>query len=214
MRVTVVALSAAYGAGGSQVGPALAEKLDVPFVDRAIPLAVAHKLNVDLSAAEEHDERVGGGFFKRVISGFVGHDAGVPAPLPPELTVGEDFRRATEEVLLRQADTGEGVILGRAAAIVLRGRAGVLRVRLGGSPERRVVQASRLGGISIEEAEEGRRQADRAQAAYWTRFYGADIEDPSLYHVVLDSTAMELDACVELLTLAARRLVQTRPPDG
>ena len=212
--MTVVALSAAYGAGGSQVGPALAERLGVPFVDRAIPLAVAQRLNVDLAAAEEHDEQVGGGFFKQLLSGFVGHDAGAPAPIPPELTFGEDFRRATEEVLLRQADTGEGVILGRAATIVLRGRSGVLRVRLDGPPEARAAQASRLGGVSLEEAEEGRRRVDRAQAAYWTRFYGADIEDPSHYHLVLDSTALELDVCVELLTLAARTLLQTSPPDG
>jgi cytidylate kinase len=210
--VTVVALSAAYGAGGSQVGPALADKLGVPFVDRAIPLAVARRLGVDLATAEEHDERVGGGFFKRLMSGFVGHDAGAPAPLPPELTVGEDFRQATEEVLLRQADTGEGVILGRAAASVLRGRSGVLRVRLDGPPERRAAQAARLGGISLEQAEEGRRQVDRAQAAYWTRFYGADIEDPSHYHLVLDSTAIELSACVDLLALAARSLcIESRP---
>ncbi len=212
--MTVVALSAAYGAGGSQVGPALAQRLGVPFVDRAIPLAVAQRLNVDLATAEEHDEQVGGSFLKQLLSGFVGHDAGAPAPIPPEQTFGEDFRRATEEVLLRQADTGEGVILGRAATIVLRGRSGVLRVRLDGPAEARVAQASRLGGISLEEAEEGRRGVDRAQAAYWTRFYGAEIEDPSHYHVVLDSTALELDLCVELLTLAARTLLQTRPLDG
>jgi cytidylate kinase len=212
--VTVVALSAAYGAGGSHVGPALAESLGVPFVDRAIPLAVAQRLDVDLPTAEEHDERLGGGFLKRVLSGFVGHDASAPAPVPPEFVMGEDFRRATEAVLLRQADTGEGVILGRAAVIVLRGRPGVLRVRLDGPPDRRAAQAARLGEISIEEADEGRRRVDRAQAAYWTRFYGAEISDPSLYHLMVDSTAIELDACVELLAVAARTQAQASLRDG
>ena len=36
--MSLVALSASYGAGGSVIGPALAERLDVPFIDRAIPL--------------------------------------------------------------------------------------------------------------------------------------------------------------------------------
>jgi cytidylate kinase len=212
--VTVVALSAAYGAGGSYVGPALAERLGVPFVDRAIPLAVAQRLDVEIQVAEEHDERLGGGFLKRVLSGFMGHDASAPAPVPPEITMGEDFRRATEEVLLRQADTGEGVILGRASVIVLRGRLGVLRVRLDGPPDRRAAQAARLGGISIEQADEGRRRVDRAQAAYWSRFYGAEISDASLYHLVVDSTAIDLDACVELLAVAARTQAQTSVRDG
>ena len=207
--MTVVALSAAYGAGGSQVGPTLAKRLGVPFVDRAIPLGVAQRLDVDVPTAQEHDEQLGGGLVKRMLSGFVSHDASAPAPLPPELTVGEDFRRATEEVLLTQAQTGEGVILGRAAVIVLRGRPGVLRARLEGPAERRSAQAARLGGISLEQADEARRRVDRAQAAYWSRFYGAEISDPSLYHLVIDSTAIELEACIELLALAARSLAPT-----
>ena len=40
----LIALSAAYGAGGSIIGPALADRLGVPFLDRAIPLAVADRL--------------------------------------------------------------------------------------------------------------------------------------------------------------------------
>ncbi|HYB27041.1 MAG TPA: hypothetical protein VEF89_10550 [Solirubrobacteraceae bacterium] len=38
--MTLVALSAFNGTGGSVVGPTVAERLGVPFVDRAIPLAV------------------------------------------------------------------------------------------------------------------------------------------------------------------------------
>ena len=36
--MTLVAISASFGAGGSRIGPALAERLGVPFLDRAIPL--------------------------------------------------------------------------------------------------------------------------------------------------------------------------------
>jgi shikimate kinase len=37
----VVTLSAGYGAGGSVIGPAVAERLGVPFLDRALPAGVA-----------------------------------------------------------------------------------------------------------------------------------------------------------------------------
>ena len=36
------------------------------------------------------------------------------------------------------------------------------------------------------------------------RAYGVDGEDPDLYHLILDSTAIGLDACVELIVTAAR----------
>ncbi len=200
----LVALSASYGAGGSRVGPALAERLGIPFVDRAIPFAVSERLAVDPGTAHEYDERVGGSRLERLLRGFIGQDVGAPVPIAPELTVDDDFRRATEEVLLAQAETGDGVILGRGATIVLRDRPEVLRARLDGPPERRAVQAARLARIDLADAERTLEQTDRAHAEYWRRFYDADPRDPGLYDLVLDSTRIDLDTCVELLETAAR----------
>ncbi len=199
---------------GSELGPALAERLGVPFVDRAIPLAVARRLGVDVHSAEEHDEQLGGGWLKRVLSGFAAQDAGGPVPVGSELTVNEDFCRATEEVLVAQAETGQGVILGRASVIVLRGRPDVLRVRLDGPAKRRAAQAATLGGISLEEARAALERVDRTHASYTSTFYGVDIEDPALYHLMIDSTAIGLGACVELLAVATRAVCAPAGADG
>jgi cytidylate kinase len=200
----LVALSASYGAGGSRVGPALAERLGVPFVDRAIPFAVSERLEVDVETAQQHDERLGGGRLERILRGFIGQNVGAPVPIASEMTIDEDFRRATEEVLLAQAEAGKGVILGRAAAIVLGDRPQVLRARLDGPAEVRAVQASRLADIDLAEAEETLKRIDRAHAEYTRRFYGVDICDAALYDIVLDSTRIDLEQCVDLLEVAAR----------
>jgi hypothetical protein len=204
--VTLVALSASYGAGGSRIGPALAERLKVPFVDRAIPTAVAERLSVSLDEAIAHDEQTAPSFLERMLGGFLGSDTGAPTPLPAQPMSGEDFRRATEEVLCRQADTGEGVILGRGGAVVLRGDPRALRVRLNGPVERRVRQAMLLQSVDEETARATVRRLDRAHATYLKQFYGVDVDDPGLYHLRLDSTAMPLEVCVELIALAARSL--------
>ena len=206
--MTVVALSATYGAGGNVVAPALAERLGVPFVDRAIPVQVAEQLNVPVDDAEAHDEEASESLLDRLLRGFIGTDIGAPAPIPAETFTSEDFRRATEEVLLRQARTGEGVILGRAAVIVLRDDPTVLRVRLDGPVERRVRQAMRIGGVDEPTARDTLRRLDRAHGDYARQFYGVDIRDCSLYHLVLDSTALDLEACVELI-LRVRLRVET-----
>ena len=52
----VVTISATYGAGGSVVGPAVAERLGVPFVDRAIPTRVADDLGISVEHALTRDE--------------------------------------------------------------------------------------------------------------------------------------------------------------
>ena len=190
------------------VGPALAERLGVPFVDRAIPVQVAERLDVPVDDAAAHDEQAPDSFLDRLLRGFAGTDIGVPAPLPAETFTSEDFRAATEAVLRRQAATGEGVILGRAGMIVLRDDPRVLRVRLDGPPERRLRQAIALGGAAEDTARDALAKLDRAQGDYIRQFYGADIHDCTLYHLVIDSTAIALDACVELIASAARMLAK------
>ncbi len=209
--MTLVAISAAYGAGGSEVGPALADRLGVPFLDRAIPMAVAAELKVPVEAAVAHDGQVGGSWLERLLRGFVGSDAGVPAPVSPEALSGTEFRRATEEVLLRQAREGRGVILGRGAVIVLREDPRALRVRLDGPAELRLRQAMRLGQIDQESAARAMRRLDRVHADYVRHFYGESLQRPSLYHLVIDSTTIPLPTCVELIATAAQALPALAP---
>jgi cytidylate kinase len=98
---------------------------------------------------------------------------------------------------------GGAVILGRAAAVVL-GKDRGYHVRLDGPPDRRVVQGAAIEGISEAEARARLRAADRARTAYVRRLYRRDPGDPSLYHLVIDSTAIPLDTVIELVLAAAR----------
>ena len=201
----LVALSAAYGALGSVIGPRVAEELGVPFVDRAIPLAVADALHVPLEEADADEGRPGSSFLERLLSAFQ-HAEPVTGPMPlPTAGDADEFRRATEQALLRQAASGRGVILGRGAVLVLRDQPRALRVRLDGSPEARVRTAMRLSGLDRETAERRRRAADRTQADY-ARLYGADLRDPAHYHLMLDSTAIPPETAVALIVAAARSL--------
>jgi cytidylate kinase len=66
----------------------------------------------------------------------------------------------------------------------------------------------RLQGVDEATARETIRRLDRTHSAYLKQFYGADIDDPSLYHLVIDSTSIPIDACVELIALATRSLIR------
>ncbi|MHB1469262.1 MAG: cytidylate kinase-like family protein [Solirubrobacteraceae bacterium] len=201
--IELVAISGAYGAGGSRVGRELADRLGVPFLDRAIPAAVAEALAVPLEEVVEHDGRISRGWPERILSGFLGQDTGAPTWLAGETMPSDEFKRATEEVLCAQARTGRGVILGRAATVVLRDRPEALRVRLDGPRELRILQASEIEGIDAATAKRRLDQTDKAHSAYVGHFYGADICDPTFYDLVLDSTAISLRCCVELIAHAA-----------
>jgi cytidylate kinase len=117
---------------------------------------------------------------------------------------GEDYRRETE-ILIREHTEGGAVILGRAAAVILRDCEHALHVRLDGPPERRVQRAMELEGLSREDAERLRRDGDRAREAYVRHFYNCDARDPALYHLVIDATALPTDTVGAVIAAATRR---------
>src|SRR5262249_60923847 len=89
------------------------------------------------------------------------------------------------------AAAGGGVILGRAAAVVL-GKDRGFHVRLDGPAERRIAQGAAIEGISEEQARERLRAADKARTAYVRRLYRCDPAAASLSHPLLPSTPIPL----------------------
>ncbi|HMJ37597.1 MAG TPA: cytidylate kinase-like family protein [Baekduia sp.] len=205
-RPALITLSASYGAGGSEVGPALAERLGVPFVDRAIPAGVADRLGITEQEAHRRDEEVERGL-DRILANMVpmAELYGVGG-VDPALLRRTAHHECAAEVIREIAAAGSGVVLGRAGAVVLADDPHALHVRLDGPVGRRIVQAMRVEGIDRETAERRRRKVDRARETYVRRYYDRDPSDPALYHLVLDSTRLPLDACVELVVTALTAL--------
>ncbi|MGY1591756.1 AAA family ATPase [Geodermatophilus sp. SYSU D00965] len=200
----IVTISAAYGAGGADVGPAVAERLGLTFHDRAIPAQVAGRLGVPLSEAEANDERVARGLWRLVASlGTMPDPVGgvVPVTQVPDERA---FRQQTERVLGEIAAGAGGVVLGRAAALVLGDRADALHVRLDGPPGRRLAAAVARSGRPREEVRREMTANDAAREAYVRHFYRCDPASAALYHLVVDSTALPLDTVVDLVVTAAR----------
>ena len=199
--MTLVTISALYGAGGSRVAPAVAERLDVPFLGRPP--------TPDLGDAEARacDESGGGTMPGRLLSRItsVAVSWGTPAGMTlDELMPDMSLRAAIEREVLDLAATGRGVILGRGAFVLLHDDPRALHVLLEGPEEARVAQAMEIEGIDRATARKRLTRIDRFRRAYIETLYGIDAGEPGVHHLVLDSTAIPLDDCVELIAAAAR----------
>jgi cytidylate kinase len=200
----VVTVSAAYGAGGAEVAPAVAERLGLPFHDRAIPAQVAGRLGVPVAEAEANDETVVRGLWRLVASlGTMPDPVGGVLPTTG-LPDARAYRQQTERVLQEIADGAGGVVLGRAGALVLRDRPDVLHVRLDGPRDRRLAAAIERSGRSADEVRREMEANDRTREAYVRHFYRCDPAEARHYHLVVDSTEFPLDTVVDLVVMAAR----------
>jgi cytidylate kinase len=206
----LVTVSAAYGAGGSVVAPGLADRLGVPFLQRMTTTGGGATDSAPCAERLTPDEASSTPAHRLLTSLTHVMPVGpTQSPLPAHL-LEEDLRRSAETGIRRLADDRAGVILGRAAAVVL-GKDLGFHVRLDGPPHRRAAQGAVIEGIGAEEAMARMHTADKARTAYVRRLYRADPADASLYHLVIDSTAIPLEAVTGIIlqAMSARSMVRS-----
>ncbi len=209
-----ITIAATYGAGGSIIGPAVAERLSVPFVDRAIPTAIVKQIHEPLVSALADDSTASsrvGRIFNHVLSS-AGLFAGVPFDAR-QLGVAPEVAQ-TEVAIRAVADTSGAVILGRAAVFVLKERTDVFHVRLDGDVEARRRAAMEHEHLDYKAAAKMQQDTDQARRAYIAHFYPrcGNWDDPRHYHMVLDSTAISLGACVDLIVRGAQDFFSRSDP--
>ncbi len=207
-----VTISAGYGTGGSAIAPLVAERLGLPLLDRAISSDVAAQLHVTVEEAE-------GGAFKRSLVGRflavlaplaggalgAGTDAAPPHAVPPPDDA--DLFREQADAIMRAALASGAVILGRGGAAAFRDEPGVLRVRLFGPAQARIAHATRAqGSRRCRPPSSACPRSTDARAVYVRRLYCCDIDDPALFNLQLDSTALPAEACADIIVRAYRAL--------
>ena len=196
----IITVSAPLGAGGDQVAQRLAGRLDLPFVDRAIPAAVAEQLSVPISAAQARDEQREHGALRLLISAANTEPLfGLEVP-GIDFDDEDQFGLATEAALWKRAATTGGVILGRAGAVVLAGHPRAVHVRIVASRATRSRRVQEYGGLGEPEASRLIDRTDRARAAYADHLYGADLSDPGLYDVIVATDKLSIEDAAEVVT--------------
>jgi hypothetical protein len=201
-----VTIAATYGAGGSVIAPAVARRLELPFIDRAIPVALAHEIHEPLDAALADDADRTPRVARLLDRVFATSGLFVGVPASPEQRGALPEIARTEQVLRHIADTTGAVILGRAGVFALKDHQGVLHVRLDGDVEARRRAAAVRHGVDMATATRAQQQTDRARRAYVEHFYprAGAWNDLRHYHVTLDSTAISHNACIEIIVTAAQ----------
>jgi cytidylate kinase len=199
----VVTISATYGSGGSVIAPRLAERLRLPFFDRLVhPRAGPTVESISEQLTKEEANQVPKGRLASRLARLTSA-LNLPLPSPDDIDPIQVLRRQVVASVHAIVTGDGGVILGRAAAVVAAGDPGVFHVRLTGPVERRIRQSMVIGNIPFDLAKQQQADTDKAWARFVTTLFDRDPSDPSLYHLVIDSTAVPLEDCVNLIAVAA-----------
>jgi len=208
-----VTIASSYGTAGSVIAPAVARELNLPLLDRAISVQVAAQL--DVTEQEAIAARAGRSLADRFLAVLAPLAGGVlgagtdamPGDAVPNLDEADAFREQAEQVM-RAAMQAGAVILGRGGGAAFRQEPGVLRVRLYGGEQARLRHAMAFEQIDEATAVNRMRQVDGARQQYVRRLYHCSVDDPALYHLQINSTALPTQTCAQLIARAYRSMAR------
>ena len=114
------------------------------------------------------------------------------------------FLDILESVIYEVARKGEGVIIGHGSQVLLRNFDCAFHVRVFSSDKRRIDNMATQQGLSREAALKLIRKRDQAQSGFFNFAFHLEMNDPSLYDLVIHSEKLDVDTAAGLIVQAAR----------
>ncbi len=111
--------------------------------------------------------------------------------------------RLIDEETMKEAERGDVVIDGQLAGWVLKEKSD-LRIYLTAPDDVRLARIARRDGLELDEAKRQTVQRERVQLERYRRHYGLNVEDKSIYHLVLDTSILSIDETAKVLIMTAR----------
>ena len=110
--------------------------------------------------------------------------------------------KQSAETILRLAELGNVILIGRGATVITTKLKHVFHVRLVGSIERRTAHLQEYYKLSKEDAVRRVHEEDRGRARYLKKYFGKDINDPLLYHLIINTDLIPYDDAARLVANA------------
>lgn len=198
MKYHIIAIEREYASGGNEIGEKIAERLGIPCYGQEV-LNRAAKLMKTVPERLLHLEET--------TSNSLLYSIGMAAKVMSGERDGlseEGLLYLTEERVIKDmAVQGPCVIIGRCAGWILRERSDVLRVFIHGNREFRRNRAVESYGVPAKNADNVLKRFDRRRSNFYHANTGMSWDDKKGYHLVLDSSAIGIDQCVDTICAMA-----------
>ncbi len=184
-----ITISREYGSGGGEIAARLATRLGWQLIDHEVVVRVAEELGVSEAEAEEYDERT-----ESIVSRILTSLQAIPPTIPvaPPVLVTTDARAYNKA-------------RHRAAQVLLAARRDVLHVRVVAPLDKRIVYVMQREGLDQTAARARIQLKDRDRTRYLQLEYNKHPGDPDLYDLVVNTSVLDLDSVVDLVSLALER---------
>jgi len=110
--------------------------------------------------------------------------------------------RQTADTILRLVELGNVIVIGRGANVITSKLDHVFHVRLVGSLEHRAAHVQEVHHLSREAALDLISREDRGRQRYLKEHFKADIDNPLLYHLVINTDLVPYETAARIIAQA------------
>ena len=205
-QMRAITISREYGSGGGEIATRLASHLKWQLIDHEIVERVAMEMGTSLGAAEALDERTEG-IIARIFNNLQSLQPAYMAGTSSRafLRNEETYLKTVSRIVLAAAAQGHVVIVGRGSQVLLAQQRDVLHVRIIAPFEKRVVYVMKREGINRTAAESRIKMKDHDRMKHLEAAFHRKPEDTDLYDIVLNTSFLNLDGAVEIISLTLQQ---------
>lgn len=229
--MAVLTVSGQPGTGAHEIGRLVAQRLGIDYVDQEILVEAARSLGVPMESVVPLDERTAklGERLATMLRRFLERSAAAGAADPMlgtggldillgrtygEAATGEGLPEVSDEryiatltsVIRDLAAHDNVLILGRGSQVILKDWPGAVHVLLVAPLEHRVDEFAQRQGLTKEEAAKRVQENAKGRAAFHHKFFKVNVDDPSLYHLTLNTARLSPDEAAQIISEVAQRV--------
>lgn len=180
----LITISSPLGCGGVEIGKRVADELNLEIYDDQKLIDMAPEVGIpsdDLKGMSEP------GFFDRLFSN------------KPHV-----YMDYMDSIIYEVSRQGNGVILGHGSQMLLRDFGCALHVRIHASESTRIQNVTKHQGLSSEAAIKLIHKMDSKRKGLFRLAFGNDLDDPSLYDLIINTEKIGYDSASKFIMEAAR----------
>ena len=202
----VITIARQYGSGGHEVGERLAQKLNIPFYDKALIAMAAKQSGISPEVFERADEKATSSLLYSMVMGGGGYGFGSRVPGLGDMPINDKLFLIQSDIIKKAAEEGPCVIIGRCADYILREHLNCFHVFIHADKDARVKRIVMKELCEEKKAPDFVTKKDKQRANYYNFYSNNRWDDLNNYDLTVNTSRFSIEQAVNLIAEAAGKL--------
>ena len=202
MSNRIITIEREYASGGREIGQKVAQELGISFYNREILEMASERCGVSVDYLDSAEEAAPKSFLYTLML-----SSNPTRSIEDNLPLSDKVYIVETNIIRELAEKEDCVIVGRCASYILRDLDRMFSTFIYADTEARVKRAVESYGIEPRRAEAMLRKSDKRRETFYSINTGGNWYDKSNYALCMNSSALGIDLCAEMIVNAVKRTI-------